>query len=64
MGTPKRSNSIDDVNRDTCRWSDKGSYIEGFPGQREVSRLQQCERHMSVALVEDDIERCAMVRSA
>ena len=29
-----------------------------------ASRLQQCERHMSVAPVQDGTEKCAMVRDA
>jgi len=42
------------------------SYNAEFLGQHEVSRLQQCERHMMamMALVQDGTQRCAMVRDA
>ena len=40
MGAPKRSSTTSDVSRDRCRWSDRGNYSVGFPGQREASRLQ------------------------
>ena len=59
-----KSSSSGDVSRDGCRWSDRGSYSVGFPGQCEASRLQQCERHESVAPVQDGTERCATMRDA
>ena len=52
------------MGRDGCRWSDKESYSAVVPRQRKASRLQQCERHKSVAPVQDGTERCAMVRDA
>ena len=52
------------MSRDRCEWSDKGSYSAGFPRQREASRLQQHEKHESVAPVQDGTKRCAMVRNA
>lgn len=54
-----KSSSTDDVSRYGCGWSDRGSYSAGFPGQREASKMQQCERHGSVAPMQDSIERCA-----
>ena len=40
------------------------SYSAGVPRQCRASRLQQCERHKSVASVEEGTERCATVRDA
>ena len=53
-----------DVSRDGCRWSGKESYNAGVPRLCRASRLQQCERHRSVAPVQDGTERCATVRDA
>jgi len=53
-----------DVSRDKCGWSGRECYSVRFVGQHEASRLQQCERHGSVALVQDGLERCAIVRDA
>ena len=40
-----------DVGRNECGWSGRERYSAGVPGQCEASRLQQCERHESVAPV-------------
>lgn len=53
-----------DVGRDGCRWSDRECYSAGVVEQCEASKLQQCERHESVAPVQDGTKRCAMVRDA
>jgi len=53
-----------DVGRDRCEWSSRESYSAGVLRQREASRLQQCERHGSVASVQDGTKRCATVRDA
>ena len=50
------------MGRDKCRWSGRGSYSAGVPGLCRASRLQQCERHRSVAPVQDGTERCATVQ--
>ena len=55
---------MDESGRDGCGWSSRESYSAKVPGQHKASRLQQCERHGSVALVQDGAERCAMVRDA
>ena len=52
------------MGRDGCGWSDRESYNAGVPRQCEASRLQQCERHMSVAPVQDGTERRAMMQDA
>ena len=40
------------------------SYSAGVLRQRRSSRLQQCERHRSVAPVQEGTTRCAIVRDA
>ena len=52
------------MGRDRCGWSDRDSYSSRVTGLCRASRLQTCERHRSVALVQDGTERCAMVRDA
>ena len=59
---PRRGvTGLADVGRDGCGWSSRESYSAGVPIQHRASRLQQCERHRSVASVKDDTERCAMM---
>lgn len=53
-----------DVDRDECGWSGRECYSAGVLRQREASRLQQCERHGSVAPVQDGTEKCATVQDA
>jgi len=50
--------------RDECRWSGRESYNAGVLRQCKASRLQQCERHGSVAPVQDGTERYATVQDA
>lgn len=52
------------MGRDGCGWRSRESYSARVPIQREASRLQQCERHRTVAPVQDGTERCATVRDA
>jgi len=49
---------------DRCGWSGRERYSAGVPGLCRASRLHQCERHRSVAPVQDGTERCATVRDA
>jgi len=50
------------VGRDGCGWSGKESYSVEVPTQRRASK--QCERHKSVAPVQEGTARCATVRDA
>ena len=52
------------MGRDRCTWSGRESYSVGVPRQCRASRLQQCERHRSVAPMQDGTKRCATVRDA
>ena len=50
------------MGRDRCGWSGRESYSARIPRRRRASRLQQCERHKSVALVQEGMEKCATVQ--
>jgi len=50
------------VVRDRCEWGGRESYSARVSRQCRDSKLQQCERHKSVAPMQDGIERCATVQ--
>ena len=44
------------MGRDRCKWSSRESYSAGVPRLCRASKLHQCERHKSVAPVQDGTE--------